>query len=39
MDDECSCGDGCSECDECQKPYCECVCDQEEVEETEEKDW
>jgi hypothetical protein len=39
MNEECSCGENCDTCEECEKPYCECKCDMDEKDDHDEKDW
>ena len=39
MFDDCECGQNCPLCEECEKPICECICDDFETDEAEEKDW
>ena len=38
MQQECSCGDSCSICDNCDSPQCECYCDFDVKDEDEEKE-
>ena len=40
--DDCSCGNSCPDCEECQSPMCDCFCDYKSDEDDldeQEQDW
>lgn len=40
MEDECKCGLDCLPCEECGKPWCECICENEPEDENDDnEDW